>query len=124
MTLSLRSLAIFILAIATVGCGSVWVVPEDVTGTIVDGWQTPWPGRQVLVGDTLTTTGEAGHFTVHDVPWPTSESVARTIYHFAAEHAAGVRTAYCTIRGGGHWIRVHVNHLDRRLLVLWMERAR
>jgi hypothetical protein len=58
------------------------------------------------------------------VPWPTSESVARAINHFAAEHAVGARARYSTIRGGGHWIRVHVNHLDRRVLVLWIERAR
>lgn len=58
------------------------------------------------------------------IPWPTSESVARAIHYFAAEHAAVTRAAYVSIRGGGHWIRLHVNHLERRVLVLWIERAR
>jgi hypothetical protein len=58
------------------------------------------------------------------IPWPTSESVARAIYHFAAEHAAGARTVYSTIRGGGYWMRIHVNHLDQRVVVLWIERVR
>jgi hypothetical protein len=76
MTHFLRSLAIFTAAIAIAGCGSVSVVPADITGTIVDTAKAPWPGRQVLVGDTLTTTDEAGHFTVHDVSPPYDLAIA------------------------------------------------
>jgi len=67
MTHFLRSLTLLIATLALAGCGTVVVVPEDIHGTIVDITNAPWPGRQVLVGDTLTTTDEAGHFTVHDV---------------------------------------------------------
>jgi hypothetical protein len=66
-----RSLVLLVAAIAIAGCsGSVVVVPEDITGTVVDSTRAPWPGQQVLVGDTLTTTDEAGHFTVHGVTPP------------------------------------------------------
>jgi hypothetical protein len=58
------------------------------------------------------------------VPWPTSEAVARAIYHFAAEHAASTTTLHKTIRGGGYWIRLLVNHKDQRVLVVWLERVR
>jgi hypothetical protein len=70
MTRFPQSLAFFLSAVAAMGCGSVYVVPEDVTGTIVDVTKAPLPGVKVLVGDTLTTTDEAGHFTVHDVAPP------------------------------------------------------
>jgi hypothetical protein len=75
MTCVLRILAIFIASIAIAGCGARSPLDaasshEDVTGTIVDVTNTPWPGRQVLVGDTLATTDEAGHFKVRDVAFP------------------------------------------------------
>lgn len=77
MTRFLRFLAVFIAAIAVAGCsGSVAVAPEDIRGTIVDGTRAPLPGVQVLVGDTLTTTDEAGHFTVHDVSPPYDLAIA------------------------------------------------
>ncbi len=60
-------------AFAVTGCGargSLGIPTEDVTGTIVDVTKAPLPGVQVLVGGTLTTTDEAGRFTVHDVSLP------------------------------------------------------
>ena len=71
-----RSLVLLAAAVAAAGCGSVYVVPEDVTGTIVDITRAPLPGAQVLVGDTLTTTDEAGHFTVKGVTPPYDLAVA------------------------------------------------
>jgi hypothetical protein len=79
MTHFLRFLSVFVAAVAIAGCGSVSIAPEDVTGTIVDITRAPWPGRQVLVGDTLTTTDEAGHFTVHNVSPPYDLAIADPI---------------------------------------------
>jgi hypothetical protein len=76
MTRLLRILSIFLAAIPIAGCGSVLLEPEDITGTIVDINKTPWPGRPVLVNDTLTTTDEAGHFTVHGVSPPYDLAIA------------------------------------------------
>jgi hypothetical protein len=62
-------------AFAVTGCGARGSLgtsdaPEDVRGTIVDVTKKPLSGVPVLVGDTVTTTDEAGHFTVHDVSPP------------------------------------------------------
>lgn len=76
MTQLLRALTIFLAAVPMAGCGSVLLEPEDITGTILDINKTPWPGRQVLVNDTLTTTDEAGRFTVHDVTLPYDLAIA------------------------------------------------
>jgi hypothetical protein len=77
----LRSLVVFMAAIALAGCGGLVVVDriDDVTGTIVDFRKTPWPNRQILVGDTLTTTDEAGHFTVHNVAFPYNLAIAAEV---------------------------------------------
>jgi hypothetical protein len=72
-----------VLLLFACACGpTIDAAPETISGTVVDEVGVPVPSARVRVGDTLTSTDAAGHFTVTGAPGSYDVTIAGDSFPF------------------------------------------